>query len=70
MIISFTGDPFNNASSTEDAYKTLFVARINPDTSESRLKKEFEIYGPIRKVMKLLLSLIIIIFSFSKNSYL
>ncbi|KAI7697941.1 hypothetical protein SSS_04456 [Sarcoptes scabiei] len=44
-------DPYNNSNSTTDPYKTLFVARINPDTSESKLKKEFEAYGPVRKIM-------------------
>ncbi|XP_046910131.2 small ribonucleoprotein particle U1 subunit 70K isoform X2 [Dermatophagoides farinae] len=44
-------DPSNNQYATNDPYKTLFVARINSDTSESRLRKEFEVYGPIKKVM-------------------
>ncbi|OTF72673.1 U1 small nuclear ribonucleoprotein 70 kDa-like protein, partial [Euroglyphus maynei] len=44
-------DPNNNENATNDPYKTLFVARINADTSESRLRKEFEVYGPIKKVM-------------------
>jgi len=43
-------DPHNNADQNSDAYKTLFVARINYDTTESKLKREFESYGPIRKV--------------------
>jgi len=33
-----------------DAYKTLFVARTSYDTSERRLKREFEDYGPIKRV--------------------
>lgn len=33
-----------------DAFKTLFVARINYDTSESKLRREFEVYGPIRRI--------------------
>jgi hypothetical protein len=35
---------------TGDAYKTLFVARVAFDTSERRLKREFEEYGPVKKV--------------------
>lgn len=43
-------DPHNNESGTADPYKSLFVSRINYDTSESKLRREFEIYGPIKKV--------------------
>ncbi|XP_033751672.1 U1 small nuclear ribonucleoprotein 70 kDa-like [Pecten maximus] len=46
-------DPNNNPISTTDPYKTLFVARINFDTSESKLRREFEVYGPIRKICML-----------------
>ena len=43
-------DPHNNPMATGDAFKTLFVARINYDTSESKLRREFEVYGPIKKI--------------------
>lgn len=43
-------DPHNNENATSDPYKSLFVSRINYDTSESKLRREFEIYGPIKKV--------------------
>ena len=43
-------NPQANEKATGDPYKTLFVARINYDTSESKLRREFEIYGPIKKV--------------------
>ncbi|XP_033123855.1 U1 small nuclear ribonucleoprotein 70 kDa-like [Anneissia japonica] len=43
-------DPHNNGSATSDAFKTLFVARINFDTSESKLRREFEAYGPIKMI--------------------
>ncbi|MPC75956.1 U1 small nuclear ribonucleoprotein [Portunus trituberculatus] len=43
-------DPHNNEAATTDPYKSLFVSRINYDTSESKLRREFEIYGPIKKV--------------------
>ncbi|KAL1428162.1 hypothetical protein MTO96_016962 [Rhipicephalus appendiculatus] len=42
-------DPYNNSSGTLDPFKTLFVARINYDTSESKLRREFEVFGPIKK---------------------
>lgn len=43
-------DPQSNAEPGSDAYKTLFVSRINYDTSESKLRREFETYGPIKRV--------------------
>jgi len=44
-------DPTNNESGTTDPYKTLFISRINYDTSESKLRREFEIYGPVKKIV-------------------
>lgn len=46
-----TWDPNQAATATEDPFKTLFVARINYDTSESKLRREFEIYGAIKKIV-------------------
>lgn len=43
-------DPNDNPNATTDPYKTLFVARLNYDTSESKLKREFEYYGPIKSI--------------------
>jgi len=44
-------DPHSSGTlSTMDPFKTLFVARINFDTSESKLRREFEVYGPVRKI--------------------
>uniref|UniRef100_A0A2A4K5X5 U1 small nuclear ribonucleoprotein 70 kDa n=1 Tax=Heliothis virescens TaxID=7102 RepID=A0A2A4K5X5_HELVI len=43
-------DPTTNARATMDPFKTLFVARINYDTSESKLRREFEGYGAIKKI--------------------
>ncbi|KAK3101396.1 hypothetical protein FSP39_003215 [Pinctada imbricata] len=43
-------NPNDNPMGTGDPYKTLFVARINYDTSESKLRREFEVYGPVRKI--------------------
>ncbi|XP_077525700.1 uncharacterized protein LOC144137633 [Haemaphysalis longicornis] len=44
-------DPYNNAAGTMDPFKTLFVARINYDTSESKLRREFEVFGAIKKIV-------------------
>ncbi|KAL7035312.1 hypothetical protein ACKWTF_008320 [Chironomus riparius] len=44
-------DPNSIENTTEDPFKTLFVARINYDTSESKLRREFETYGPIKKII-------------------
>ncbi|CAD5225480.1 unnamed protein product [Bursaphelenchus okinawaensis] len=43
--------PAENSEATEDPYKTLFVARISYETSESKLKREFERFGPIKKIV-------------------
>jgi len=43
-------DPKRNFKATENAYSTLFVARLSYDTSEKKLRREFEQYGPIRSV--------------------
>jgi RNA recognition motif. (a.k.a. RRM, RBD, or RNP domain) len=36
--------------SPRNAYHTLFVARISFDTTEKKLRREFEQYGPVRTV--------------------
>lgn len=46
-----TWDPNQQPTATDDPFKTLFVARINYDTSESKLRREFEIYGAIKKIV-------------------
>ncbi|GFQ99381.1 u1 small nuclear ribonucleoprotein 70 kDa [Trichonephila clavata] len=43
--------PTKNPMATTDPFKTLFVARINYDTSEAKLRREFEMYGQIRKIV-------------------
>ncbi|BFZ16081.1 hypothetical protein BsWGS_19121 [Bradybaena similaris] len=43
-------DPANNPNSTSNPFRTLFIARINFDTSESKLRREFEVYGPVKKI--------------------
>ena len=43
-------DPHNNPNAVGDAFKTLFVGRINYDASEAKLKREFEVYGRIKRI--------------------
>lgn len=45
-------DPFKYKGEqfTEDAYRTLFVGRISYETSEKKLKREFEHFGRISKI--------------------
>ncbi|KAG5540651.1 hypothetical protein RHGRI_020771 [Rhododendron griersonianum] len=43
-------DPNNDPNICGDPYKTLFVARLNYETSESKVKREFEAYCPIKRV--------------------
>jgi len=43
-------DPTNDTNIYGDPFKTLFVARINYDTSESKLRREFDVYGPVKRV--------------------
>ena len=43
-------NPHEDAKAESDPFRTLFVARINFDTSQSKLKREFEEFGRIRHV--------------------
>jgi U1 small nuclear ribonucleoprotein len=43
-------DPNSDEKAEGDPFKTLFVGRINYDSSESKLRREFEQYGPIKKI--------------------
>ena len=43
-------NPFEDKNMTKDSYKTIFVSRLSYDTTEKKLKKEFEIYGPVSNV--------------------
>jgi len=43
-------DPQSDPNATGDPYKTLFVARLNYEMSEHKIKREFEAYGPIKRV--------------------
>lgn len=44
-------DPKYNPNATHEPYKTLFVCRLNKDTTEKYLKRVFEEYGPVKKVV-------------------
>lgn len=43
-------DPHKDSNASGDPFKTLFVARISYDTTEKKLKREFEMFGSIKKV--------------------
>lgn len=44
-------DPKHNLKATESAFQTLFVGRLAYETTERKLRREFEQYGPIRQVV-------------------
>uniref|UniRef100_A0A914I3I4 U1 small nuclear ribonucleoprotein 70 kDa n=1 Tax=Globodera rostochiensis TaxID=31243 RepID=A0A914I3I4_GLORO len=46
-----TWTPADNPKATLDPYKTLFIGRINYETSESKIRREFEKYGKISKIV-------------------
>lgn len=43
-------NPNTSDCATKNPYATLFVGRLSFDTTEKKLKKEFEGYGPIKRV--------------------
>mmetsp|Transcript_91061 Transcript_91061/g.253519 ORF Transcript_91061/g.253519 Transcript_91061/m.253519 type:complete len:270 (+) Transcript_91061:70-879(+) len=43
-------DPHKDENAVGDPFKTLFVARISYDTTEKKLKREFEVFGSIKRV--------------------
>ncbi|GMH35730.1 hypothetical protein BSKO_03598 [Bryopsis sp. KO-2023] len=45
-----TWDPKKDAKIEGDPYKTLFVGRISYDVTERNLKREFEEFGPIKRI--------------------
>ena len=45
-----TWDPNANSSATAEPLNTLFVARINYETTEQKLRREFETYGAVRTI--------------------
>lgn len=47
---SLSDDPNTDPQVRGDAFKTLFVARLSYDVTESDLEREFGRYGPIERV--------------------
>lgn len=45
-----SGDPKSDSKATENAYNTLFVARLSFETTEGKLQREFERFGPVKSV--------------------
>eukprot|EP01066_Platyproteum_vivax_P012573 Platyproteum_vivax@DN5711_c0_g1_i1.p1 len=43
-------NPLKDPNAVGDPFRTLFVARLSYDTTEKRLKREFEQFGPIKRV--------------------
>jgi len=43
-------DPHKDPEASGDPFRTLFVSRISYDTTEKKLKREFEVFGAIKKV--------------------
>ncbi|KAI3380579.1 hypothetical protein SNEBB_005901 [Seison nebaliae] len=43
-------NPKTDPNCKSDPYKTLFVSRLNYETPESKLRREFEEYGPIKEI--------------------
>jgi len=43
-------DPHKDPNAVGDPFKTLFVGRISFDSTEKKLKREFEVFGSIKKV--------------------
>ena len=46
-----TYDPLNNTAATGNAFQTLFIARLSPNTTQESLQKMLEQYGPLRSVI-------------------
>lgn len=46
-ILASAWDPHNDSKASSNAYHTLFVAKLSYDTTEKKLKREFEEFGQI-----------------------
>ncbi|KHN00550.1 U1 small nuclear ribonucleoprotein 70 kDa [Glycine soja] len=44
-------DPHNDPNVSGDPYKTLFIARLSYESTDSRMKREFESYGAIKRTL-------------------
>lgn len=49
-ILAADWDPQNNPKATSNAYSTLFVGRLSYETTDKKLKREFEQIGPIKNI--------------------
>jgi U1 small nuclear ribonucleoprotein len=49
-FFNLLGNPKNDANIQGDPYKTLFIYKLDYKTDERKLKREFEMYGPIKRV--------------------
>ena len=45
-----TWDPNANTKATSEPLNTLFVARLNYESTEQKLRREFETYGPVKNI--------------------
>ncbi|EFJ23908.1 hypothetical protein SELMODRAFT_102480, partial [Selaginella moellendorffii] len=43
-------DPRSDPNARGDPYKTLFIGKLSYETTEHRLQREFERYGPVKRV--------------------
>ncbi|KAK4051554.1 hypothetical protein OIV83_002694 [Microbotryomycetes sp. JL201] len=50
LTLSLTDNPHEDREVVGDPYKTLFVSRIPKDVSESELRREFDLYGPLERL--------------------
>jgi len=46
-LLANNWDPHNNEKASSNAYNTLFVGKLSYDTTEKKLKREFEEFGPV-----------------------
>lgn len=49
--LCFPDDPKQDPNATGDPYRTLFISRLSYEATEADLKKEFDMYGPIEKLL-------------------
>lgn len=45
-----TWDPQKDSKVKGDPYKTLFISRLSFETTEQKLKRDFEAYGPVKRM--------------------
>lgn len=50
LMFCVIGDPNTNEEATNDPFKTVFVGRLSFETSETKLRREFEASGKVKQV--------------------